>query len=331
MLVFGQGVANSDGLGDLVRSYLDAGKPVLNMQSSWVTTDGGVNVVSAMPMAMGMALGGYPGNYFAPAAGVSVGAGRTAQQVLDSVDILGPLLNLLPTLKKTDLVQDFKADPSLLKVIDTLHNALATQQAQGIDVFKESDTRLYRYLVLWADVVRRGVVYGGSLASTGTAAGNAATFLRTYASDSWLAFNRSSTTAPPQGSGIFMLAAAAKMAVGASFETIEVTIPQASGITLIGRAAVPAKGVVVQVKDSAGAVSLGLQTNHLRAWGDAVADKVYAHPHRPQSFRIPLPKTGDTYFVTPFGGPLMLDHPGLYADIVANRTTGAGRRLDLAT
>lgn len=322
VLVFGQGATNSDGLRDLVRSYLDAGKPVLYMQSNWVTTDGGVNVVSAM----GMALGGYPGNYFAPAAGVSVGAGRTVQQVLDSVDILGPLLNLLPTLEKMDLVQDFKADPSLLKVIDTLHNALATQQAQGIDVFKEADTRLYRYLVLWADVVRRGVVYGGSLSSTGTAAGNTATFLRTYASDSWLAFNRSSTTAPPQGSGDFMPAAAAKMAVSASFETIEVTIPQASGITLIGRAAVPAKGVVVQVEDSAGAGSLGLQTNYVRAWGDAVADKVYAHPRRPQSFRILLPKTGDTHFVTPFGGPLVLAYSGATpGTVIKLRIKGAAK------
>ncbi|TXH45889.1 MAG: hypothetical protein E6Q92_02810 [Burkholderiaceae bacterium] len=309
LLVFGSGTADSAGLTALVRSYLDAGKPVMYMHPSWVESVGGRKVLSAM----GMTLGGYPGNYFAGTAGVSVGAARTRDDVLAKADSFGALISTLNLLQRNDLKVDFSADTTALAPINALHTALGDLQSRGVDVFKDPDAQLYRLLVLWADIQRRSVTYGGTLSSKGDS--NA--FLRAYASDSWLLFNRSATTVPPQGAGDYMPAVAATLPVSTSDETLTVTIPQTGGITLIGRGAVPGKPVTLSVVDAAGAASLSVQTSHVRTWGNPVSDATYARPRRPHSFSIPLATTGaTTTFVTPFGGPLMLNYSGATAGTV---------------
>lgn len=305
LLVFGSDAVNSPGLSALVRSYLEAGKAVMYMHTKgWQDTPGAISVVGAM----GMAMGGYPGNYFASDTNLikSVGSTRTRDASLASADQFGALANTLALLSRNDVKLDLANDRSTLKAIDAVHNGLAAIQSRGGDVFTDPDADLYRSLVLWADQYRTGVVYGTPLAITG----DSDQFLRTYASDSWLVFNRAATTVPPKGSGDYMPAAAAALPVATDFEVVDVTIPQASGITLIGRAAVPGKTVTVQVDDAAGAASLGLQTSYLRVWGSPVDESVYKRPRRPNSFGIPLFKQKDTVFVTPFGGPLMLSYSG---------------------
>lgn len=306
LIVFGSATTNNTGLSDLVRSYLTAGKAVVYMHSSWVDSAGGRSVLAGM----GMGLGGYPGNYYAAAAGVSVGSTRTRADALTKADQFAAMPALLQQLTQSTLTASDL--PSLTQAIDTVHNALAGIQSSGVDVFSDPDFKHYRALVLWADWYRKQVTYGGSLSSKG----DAGTFLRTYASDSFLVFNRASTTVPPNGAGDYMPAAAANLAVTSDFEALDVTIAQTSGKTLIGRGAVPGKTVTIEVVDAAGADSLGLQTSYLREWGDAVNDAVYARPRRPNSFTVPMARTGPTVFVTPFGGPLVLSYSGATAGTV---------------
>ena len=301
LIVFGFGTSNSAGLPALVRSYLDAGKSVVYMHPSWTDSAGGRSVLGAM----GMSLGGYPGNYFAAAQGVAVGATRTRDATLASGDQFSALINTLGLLRRTDLTLDL-TDKAVLKPIDDVYATLAAIQSDGGDVFSDPDSDLYRSLVLWADLYRTGLVYGAPL----SVRGDTDQFMRAYASDSWLVFNRSTTTIPPQGSGDYMPAVAASLAVSSAFETIEVTIPQSSGITLIGRGAVPGKTVTIEVEDDAGATGLGIQTSYLRTWGSATEDAVYQRPRRPNSFTIPITTEKNTVFVTPFGGPLMLRYAG---------------------
>ncbi len=317
VIVFGGGVPNSIGLSVLVRKYLEGGKSVVYMHPGWTESSGGRTVLSAM----GMTLGGYPGNYFASADEVSVGSGRTLASALAGIDQLGPLVKVLQMLSRTDLKFELSNSP-LTAAIDTVHTALAAAQGAGAKLFSDPDYELYRSLVLWADLQRRSINYGGKL----SAAGDTDNFLRTYASDSWLWFNRTSTIIPPNGAGDYMPASAANIAVNNDFETIDVTIPQAGGITLIGRAAVPGKPVTIQIVDAAGATGLGLQTNFLRVWGKPLTDATYARPRRPNSFRVPLSTSGDTDFVSPFGGPLMLAYEGTTANTVIRlRIKGAAK------
>lgn len=307
LIVFGAGTADSAGLSALVRGYLEAGKSVIYMHPNWIDSAGGRTVLSAL----GMNLGGYPGNYYASADRVSVGATRTRADSLARGDQFGALANTLALLNRNDLTLDF-ADTTPLKPIDAVQTALASMQARGINVFADPDSELYRLLVLWADQVRTGVVYGAPLSSKG----DSDDFLRAYASDSWVVFNRATTTIPPKGAGDFMPATASSIAVSSDFEEIEVTIPQSGGITLIGRAAIPGKPVTIQVVDQAGATSLGVQTSYVRAYGNPVSDSNYARPRRPHSYTIPLAAAGETNFVTPFGGPLMLNYGGATAGTV---------------
>ncbi|MFZ4552140.1 MAG: ImpA family metalloprotease [Aquabacterium sp.] len=313
LLVFGSGTTTATTA--LVRRYLNAGKPVVYMHPSWVDSAGGRQVLSAM----GMSLGGYPGNYYAPATGVSVSATRTRADVLNKTSQFSSLLATLQALPKTDLTVDFATDTSLTAPIDAVHNTLATFQTSGINVFNDPDSELYKLLVLWADIQRANVRYGSPLSYKG----DSDDFLRTYASDSWLVFNRTATIIPPAGAGDYMPVAANALVGSTEWETIPVTIAQASGITLIGRGAVPGRALEIEVvTNTAGATSLGIQTSYLRVWGKPLSDTTYARPRRPNSFNIPLKDHLD--FVTPFGGPLMLSYSGATAgSTVTLRIKGA--------
>ena len=318
LLVFGSGVSNNAGLTARVSRYLAAGKPVIYLHPSWVNSDGGRQVLAAM----GMQMGGYPGNYFAAANAVSVGADRTAAQTLAKAATLGPVVDTLKKLADDNLALDVSTDSGPTDAITLLHNDLAGLQSQGTAVFSTAGLELYRLLALWADLVRPDIVYGQI-----DKAVSPAKFLRTYASDSWLVFNRARTTTATAGQGDYMPAAAQQLAVSANWEDIDVTIAQTSGVTLIGRGAVPAKGLQVQVVDAAGATGLGLQTSYVRIWGNPLSDKNYPRPRRPHSFNLPLSLTGATLdFVTPFGGPLMLSYSGATPGTVVKLRVKGGAR-----
>ena len=137
--------------------------------------------------------------------------------------------------------------------------------------------------------------------------GDAQAFMQAYASDAWLDYKRKTTTTSSTGAGDYMPAEAQNMPVSNDWETVTVTIPQGSGITAIGRASIPAKAVNIQVIDAQGA-NLSVQTSYLRAWGNPFDDAGYKRPLRPNSYSVKLTPQVDNAFISPFGGPLMLNY-----------------------
>ena len=308
VIVFGGSVPASAGLSALVQKYLAAGKAVIYMHPNWTQSAGGIQVLAAM----GMTLGGYPGNYYAAASGVSVSSSRTVAQSLSAADKLGALVTSLGLLQQGTLNLNLATDSSAVTPFKTMLGELAAINGAGVNIFAGDSTYLlHRLLVLWADTQRGAITYGNISRALPVP------FLRTYASDAFLWFGRGATTAATAGQGDYMPAVAQTLVPSSDWEEIEVTLPQTSGITLIGRGALPAKGVQVAVLDAAGAASLGIQTSYLRSWGNPLTDaaNTYARPLQPQSFSVPLGK-GTVQFVTPNGGPLMLSYSGATADTV---------------
>ncbi|QLG88530.1 hypothetical protein HQ393_09865 [Chitinibacter bivalviorum] len=307
VLVFGSGTRDDPALSDLVRKYMENGKAVIYMHPNWIDAAGGRKVLAGM----GMKLGDYPGNYFAAAAGVSIGSTRTVADIVKRSDQMSALVQTLNLMAQDKPQLALSQDSSVTNPITQIHNELAVMQGNGLNIFADPTTDLYRLLVLWADLYRPEIQYGKI--NRDTAPGD---FLRTYAADSWLAFNRTDTTVATAGQGDFMPVAAQSLPVSSSAESIEVTIPQGSGITSIGRAAVPGKAVFIEIVDRNNASGLSIQTNYLRAWGNPLTDNVsegYKRPRRPQSFAIPLNASGETAFVSPNGGPLYLKYSGATA------------------
>ncbi|WP_297572152.1 ImpA family metalloprotease [uncultured Deefgea sp.] len=306
VLVFGAGVRDDANLINLVRQYQASGKAIIYMHPNWIDSGGGRKVAKAM----GMDLGGYPGNYFAGAAGYSVNSNRTIADALQRGDQMGALAKALEQMGTDNLSVDLAADTRSTSAISQIHNEIATLQSSGIDLFAEAPTDLHRLLILWADLYRPTIQYGKINRTT-----NPAEFLRTYASDSWLAYNRSYTTFASAGQGDFMPVAAQSIPVSQSDELIDVTIAQTGGTSAIGRASIPGKPVLIEIVDK-GSANLSIQTNHVRAFGNPLTDSVaegYKRPRRPQSFAMPLNTTKATVFVSPFGGPLYLNYSGASA------------------
>ncbi|MDW5417874.1 ImpA family metalloprotease [Iodobacter sp. CM08] len=302
VLIYGGAVKDDAALLSQVRHYLSSGKAVIYMHPNWGDSAGGRKVLQGL----GMSLGGYGGNYFASTAGTSVGNSRTLSDVLKAGDKMSPLVQAISQMSSSSLSLDLSKDSASTDAITALHNELATQQSAGVDIFAEPVSDLHQLLVLWADLYRPDIVYGKINRET-----QPAEFLRTYATDSWLVFNRASTTVAKAGQGDFMPVAAQSLPVSSSAETIEVTIAQTDGTTAIGRAAVPGQPLYIEV--SGGNGKLAVQTNYLRTWGNPLVDAVsegYKRPRRPHSFSIPLKTSGETVFVTSSGGPLYLNYSG---------------------
>jgi hypothetical protein len=316
LIVFGSSVAANAELSAQVKRYLEAGKAVIYMHPSWVQSAGGSQVLEGL----GMKLGGYPGNYFAAAAGVSVSSTRTVADVLNAKTTLGQLQSALQLLQSSAPAVDLSTDTSALTPFKAMLAELGNLQSAGRNIFSgASEDLLYRLLVLWADQVRPAVAYGAVKRS------DTAAFLRAYASDAFLWFARSATKTATGGQGDYMPASAQTLTASAALEELQITLPQSSGVTLLGRGALPAKGVQIEVVDAAGA-TLGVQTSLLRSWGDPATDSSdkYPRPLRPHSFTIAL--GGSTAFVTPHGGPLMLNYSGASANsVVKLRIKGVTR------
>src|SRR5690606_32566165 len=196
---------------------------------------------------------------------------------------------------------DLNANNTLIQTINKASSNLQSLNAQGISAFSpENNNQILKALVLLADVWRPSVNYSGLSKN-----GDALTFMRTYASDSWTDYKRKTTLVNPQGAGDYMPAAAQNMAVSAQAETISVTIPQGNGITAIGRASISGKPVSIEIVDAQG-TQLSVQTSYLRAWGNPFDDGGYKRPRRPNSFTVKLDAGQSNDFISPFGGPLML-------------------------
>ncbi|OTG84537.1 hypothetical protein B9T33_01785 [Acinetobacter sp. ANC 5054] len=311
LIVFGGGVKASNELAGLVRKYLAAGKAVMYLQPGWTEAAGGRQVVTAM----GMTMGGYPGNYYAAENNVKV-EGKTGAQALEYLLTTGVKFESLKTslnlLKQDNPAVNLNIDTSPVVPFSTVLNELSTLNSVNVDIFAgERSYLLYRLLVLWADMQRPSTVYGSISRS------NPSSFLKAYASDAFQWYARDSATATATGQGDYMPASAQLMSPSSVAESIEVTIPQTGGVTLIGRGALPGKAVEIEVLDAAGTGSLGIQTSLLRTWGNPLTEgsDSYARPLRPQSFTVKL-QSGVNHFVSPNGGPLMLNYSGATADTV---------------
>lgn len=303
LIVFGRSVPNQPGLAALISRYLAAGKPVFYVHNSWGGSEGGEQVLASM----GMAMGGYPGNYFAGDS-INIAAGLTPADHLKRLDQMGSLADTLAMLQNDQLMHNW-SDTTPIGPIDDLRAEIRGFDNRGLDIFTQPNTELHRLLLLWADVWRPNIKYGPLDKS-----GPAAAFMRALASDSWVSFTRRYvTTSVDQGD--YMPAAAQQLKGSTVPEIIEVTIAQESGNTAIGRGALPGQPVEVEVIDAAGATSLGVRTNFLRAQGKPLEDK-YERPRFSVSGVVPLPTTGVRLFSSPFGGPLFLNYSGAQAGSV---------------
>lgn len=320
VLVFGASVKDDPALSEQVRKYQAQGKAIIYMHPGWGDSAGGRKVVQGI----GMDLGGYPGNYFAPTIGFAVGADRTVASSIQRADQMGALVKALNLMSGSNPSFAISAETDAINAITQFQDEMALMQKRGIDLFANSTTDLHRLLIEWADLYRPTIQYG-----TISRSNQPVKFLNTFAADSWVAYNRSSTTVSPGGQGDYMPAAAQQIPVSSSAETIEVTIAQGSGITAIGRGAIPGKPVYIEVVDKAGAGELFVQTSYVRAYGNPLTDNEnqgYKRPREPQSFPIPLETGGENSFITPFGGPLMLRYSGATAgQSITLRIRGAAK------
>ena len=316
VIIFGRNVVANSELKAQVEKYLKAGKSVIYMHSGWGESAGGSQVLAAM----GMKLGGYGGNFWQGIDGRSVSASRTIGESIAKADKLGSLITSLQLLKSENPAVNLTTDTSSTTPFSTMLTELSALNSAGVNIFADdSRYQLHRLLVLWADMQRPSIQYGTISRS------NTSAFLKTYASDTFQWYKRSTTTAAASGQGDYMPASAQLLTPNSDWEEINVTIPQASGVTLIGRGAIPGKGVQIEIVDAAGVGALGVQTSHLRSWGNPLTDSgdKYARPMRPQSFSVSL-GSGTNNFVSPNGGPLMLNYSGATADTVVKlRIKGA--------
>ena len=333
VVVIGGGIDDNAAVRDRVvnnvKSLLSSGKSVMYFApTTWNNYGTGTN---ALLGAMGETWVNYAGNFYrCPSSCVAVPA-SSFEKLRAELNIHLKWVDLLAMLAGTQPVPDVVSDRRPIQVIDEAHEALRQLQSSDISVLNQSGGRdVLRLLVAWADAWRPRVVYGRSVDKSV----DRLAFLRAYASDSWIQYNRKTSIRPPDGAGDYMLAMAAReMRPGTEFEDIDVTIGQANGITLIGRAAVPGQAIEIEVIQPGSSHALAVQTSYLRAWGDPMSFNPdspttihYKNPRRPGSWPVPLKLGQARYFVTPYGGPLMLTFNGATpGDVVKLRMRGAAR------
>lgn len=315
VFVFGQDTPFSASLSNQVSRYLQAGKGVIYLHSNWGDSAGGRQVLQAM----GMELGGYAGNYWAPTDGYQIG-GRTAAQQRQAADRLGAHEAVLGALKNGSSA-DFSADTRLIGALDGIRNDLLGQEGQGINLFTDNYylkpyMAAHRRLVLWADLARRQIDYSQVRRS------NSNTFLRTMAADT-LSYAVREQESVPVNFADWMPPASASLATSDAWETIEVTIAQTDGRTAIGRGAVPGKAVQVQIVDAADA-ALALRVGNIRTRGNPLAQENYTRPRFPDGHQARLNPGQTLSYTTAWGGPLFLNYSGAKAgSVVKLRVRGS--------
>lgn len=197
--------------------------------------------------------------------------------------------------------------------LDNLAGDLRRFEGSGINIFADEYLQkpyldAQRRMVLWADLYRRGVDYGQVRRS------NSTQFYRTLAADS-LSFAVRKAEQAPQNFADWMPTTAKNLAGSAQWENMEVTIPQASGRTAIGRGAIPGQALEIEVVDAAGA-NLGVRIGNIRTRGNPLSQENYTRPRQPDGHYAAL-QTGKTLqYVTAWGGALFLEYSNATAGTV---------------
>lgn len=283
---------------ELIEKYLKAGKPIYFQANTWSTNSNIDKVLSAMKMQTN-------NSYYRGKEDILLSNKLSTQQRWEQFNQIDSTISVLQYFidPKSIALGELNENNAIIQGIRSLSSALQGLNQQGLSVFdQDNNDTLLKALVLVADAWRPTVNY-----STLNKSGDAQTFMQAYASDAWLDYKRNTTTTSATGAGDYMPAEAQNMPVDNDWETVTVTIPQGSGVTAIGRASIPAKAVNIQVVDAQGA-NLSVQTSYLRAWGNPFDDAGYKRPLRPNSYSVKLTPQVDNTFISPFGGPLMLNY-----------------------
>lgn len=283
---------------ELIEKYLKAGKPIYFQANTWSTNSNIDKVLSAMKMQTN-------NSYYRGKEDILLSNKLSTQQRWEQFNQIDRTISVLQYFidPKSTALGELNENNAIIQGIRSLSSALQGLNQQGLSVFdQDNNDTLLKALVLVADAWRPTVNY-----STLNKSGDAQTFMQAYASDAWLDYKRNTTTTSATGAGDYMPAEAQNMPVNNDWETVTVTIPQGSGITAIGRASIPAKAVNIQVVDAQGA-NLSVQTSYLRAWGNPFDNAGYKRPLRPNSYSVKLTPQVDNAFISPFGGPLMLNY-----------------------
>ena len=298
LIVIGSNIGSEKFDRTLIKNYLDAGKPVYVQASNRTINSNLEKVLATMSMQAN-------DNYYRTSKMLLLSEAKTQQNRWDNINQIDATVKTLQYFADPTSVTlgEINANNSIIQSINALSSSLQTLNNQGLSAYSpENKNSILNALVLIADMWRPTVSYSGLSKNS-----NPLTFMQTYASDAWLDYKRNYTTAAKQGAGDYMPAAAQDMPVSEDWETITVTIPQSSGFTTIGRASIPAKAVNIKVKDAQG-VNLSVQTSYLRTWGNPFDDGGYKRPLRPNSYRLPLNHQTENPFISPFGGPLVLNY-----------------------
>ena len=298
LIVLGQSIESEKFDQELIDQYLSAGKPLYFQASYWDVGSNTQKVFNAIGIQSNH-------NYFRDPNTLlisnSMSIGERWKRMNQVDDLIQTLQYFIDPASVT--LGELNSSNALIQSIRTHSSALQGLNAQGRSAFSEDNANaVLKALVLIADLWRPDVNYTGLSKNS-----DPLTFMKTYASDAWLDYSRSTAAASKTGAGDYMPAAAQGMAVSGDWETITVTIPQSSGVTAIGRASIPAKAVDIQIADAQGA-SMAVQTSHIRTWSSPFDDSGYKRPLRPNSFSVKLNAGADNKFISPFGGPLMLNY-----------------------
>ncbi|CAM8671896.1 Immunomodulating metalloprotease N-terminal domain containing protein [Comamonadaceae bacterium] len=311
LLVVGGDLAASAGLEAAIRALVAAGRPVLyvHTKANW-TSDSAIHILAGM----GLQFGPYGGNYWASD---KVAAGRSAatQETLSNQFAkTTALLNLLASdsfsmpydwgpctvsAGKTDCTNVAGLQAGLLSPVDALRSQIDTFNRAGQNLFATDNTDVLRYLVLWADVVRRQMRYPMDKTT------QPAAFQKALIADALVSYVRPVAVAQAD-LGSFASALTSGMAVSSTDETLEVTLPSVSGFTAIGRLAAPGKPVTVEVLD-AGAATVALRLNTQRTGSTRLWDpNRYNRPRFLASPDMALTTGQPVQVNSPYGGTLQL-------------------------
>lgn len=298
LIILGQNIDGEKFEQELIEKYLKAGKSIYLQTYNWDVKPNTQKVLNATGIQANM-------NWFRDKNKLLMANPTSTEQRWEKTNQIDSTINTLQYFidPKSVALGELNAKNPMIQSILTHSNALQRLNSQGLSAFSEENKNsILKTLVLIADLWRPSVDYTGLNKN-----GDPLTFMQTYASDAWLDYKRNYTTATAQGAGDYMPAAAQQMPVSADWETITVTIPQNSGVTAIGRASIPAKAIDIQIVDAQGA-NLAIQTSHIRTWGNPFDDSGYKRPLRPNSYGVKLNAEADNHFISPFGGPLMLNY-----------------------
>ncbi|WP_296510857.1 ImpA family metalloprotease [Rhodoferax sp.] len=311
LLVVGGDLSANAGLEASVRALVAAGRPVLyvHTKSNW-TSDSAIQVLAGM----GLQFGPYGGNYWASdkvAPGRSAATNATASDQFAKTRVMLSLLAsdsfsmsydwgpCTVNAGKTDCSGVAGLQSGLLTPVDALRSQIDTFNRAGQNLFATVDTEVLRYLVLWGDVVRRQMRYPLDKTS------QPAAFQKALIADALVAYVRPTATAQAD-LGSFASALTTGMAVSGTDETVDVTLPSASGFTAIGRLAAPGKPVTVELL-SAGSATVALRLNTQRSGSTRLWDpNRYNRPRFLASPDMALTSGQPVQINSPYGGTLQL-------------------------